>query len=174
MYIALKAKSPLARVASIKQQALLTQALAVEASSFDVNVGPLIANLVYTPLFSGKPGNAETIKDHAQRLEAKLAAYETILSKQKYLGGDHLTIADIKHLPWGSYLIPQGYTWFEDTTNFPNVARYVQMVRICKSTLTLVRSWWKEISNLESWKETQSFISDHIGEIYAKSLSFKA
>jgi glutathione S-transferase len=122
-YIALKAKSPLAVTSSLKEEALLDQALAVEASSWDSNISPMIANLVFVPLMSGKPGNQELIKDRQGRLETKLGKYEIILGKQKYLAGDRLTIADIKHLGWGSYLTPQGFPYFQDTEKYPNLVR---------------------------------------------------
>lgn len=35
-------------------------------------------------------------------LDAALAVYEKILSKQKYLAGDELTVADLFHLPYGA------------------------------------------------------------------------
>ena len=39
-------------------------------------------------------------------LEKKLEAYEVILSKQKYLAGDDVTLADLFHVPRGcEYLV---------------------------------------------------------------------
>lgn len=41
----------------------------------------------------------EKVKELQAKLAEKLAVYEVILSKQKYLAGDELTIADLNHLP---------------------------------------------------------------------------
>jgi glutathione S-transferase len=56
-------------------------------------------------------------------LEAKLAGYEAILSKHKYLAGDDITLADLFHLPTGARLPLAGVTLLQDETKFPHVAR---------------------------------------------------
>jgi glutathione S-transferase len=38
--------------------------------------------------YMGKTANEKVIAEHAAKLDAKLDAYEAILSKQKYLAGD--------------------------------------------------------------------------------------
>ena len=55
-------------------------------------------------------------------LNARLDAYEKILSKQKYLAGDELTLADLFHLPCGAKLYVAGQGDFIDKR--PNVKRY--------------------------------------------------
>jgi glutathione S-transferase len=71
----------------------------------------------------GLTTNEELVKNLATSLEGKLAGYEAILKKHKYLAGDEVTLADLYHLPYGSMLAPQGFTWLEDSSKFPNVAR---------------------------------------------------
>lgn len=56
------------------------------------------------------------------QLEPKLDVYEQILSKQKYLAGDELTLADLFHLPYGVLLSTAGSNAIEVR---PNVARLV-------------------------------------------------
>jgi glutathione S-transferase len=124
-YIARKAKSPLAPAGDIRKEALLDQALAIEATSFDANMSSLVGQRVFVPLLSGKPGNEERVQELAGNFEARLAGYEVILSKHKYLAGNEISIADLKHLPWGSFLSPQGFTWLEDSAKYPNIARCV-------------------------------------------------
>jgi len=72
-----------------------------------------------------------------------LDAYESILAKHKYLGGNELTLADLFHLPIGSKAALQlqpgaPFVNLEDPKR-PNVAR-----------------WWKEISTLPAWKAVQA------------------
>ena len=54
------------------------------------------------------------------QLEPKLDVYEQILSKQKYLAGDELTLADLFHIPYGVLLSTAGSNAIEVR---PNVAR---------------------------------------------------
>ena len=77
-----------------------------------------------------------------ESIDAKLAAYNVILAKQKYLAGDvscqvscntdsysyhgpapqEITLADLFHLPYGTML---GVAGSDIMTSKPNVARYV-------------------------------------------------
>ena len=57
-----------------------------------------------------------------KKLEAKLDVYDQILSKQKYLGGDEVTLADLFHLPYGSLLEKQGIDYLV-SGRVPNVTR---------------------------------------------------
>ena len=47
-------------------------------------------------------GAAKAIKDV---FEERLPGYERILSKQKYLAGDDLTLVDLFHLPHGQLVV---------------------------------------------------------------------
>lgn len=63
----------------------------------------------------------EKCKQLVANLETKLDAYEWILSKQAYLGGDHLTLADLFHLPVGSWV----KKWYPEVfERRPNVNRW--------------------------------------------------
>lgn len=70
-------------------------------------------------------------------LETVLAAYETILSKQKYLAGEELTLADLYHLPYGTLI---------KTLGFAEVfARYPSL-----------NAWFYGLGGRESWIKTTS------------------
>jgi glutathione S-transferase len=71
----------------------------------------------------GRETNAARVVELKGALEGKLAGYEKILSKHKYLAGDEVTLADLAHLPYGTLLAPQGIKFLEDEAKFPNVAR---------------------------------------------------
>jgi glutathione S-transferase len=106
----------------IAKIAAFETAVSVENSNFDYFAYTIALERVFTPRFGGKTDEAR-VQDLASKLEGKLAGYEAILSKQKYLAGDELTLADLYHLPYGSMLAPQGFTFLEDSSKFPNVAR---------------------------------------------------
>jgi glutathione S-transferase len=71
----------------------------------------------------GMKTDEEQVAALIANLEAKLAGYEVILSKHKYLAGDDITLADLFHLPAGARLADAGVTLLQDTAKFPHVAR---------------------------------------------------
>jgi len=82
----------------------------------------------------GMTPNEEVAKMYIESLRGKLDAYEAILSKQKYLAGDEITLADLFHLPYGSALKICKVDFMEDESR-PNLVR-----------------WWKDISSRPSWQ----------------------
>jgi glutathione S-transferase len=77
---------------------------------------------VFAPL-RGVATDEARVTELATTLEGKIAGYEAILGKTRYLAGDELTLADLFHLPYGVYLAQQKFTFLEDEAKFPNVAR---------------------------------------------------
>lgn len=68
----------------------------------------------------GEP-DEEKLKQLIANLELKLDAYEIILSRQNYLGGANLTLADLFHLPNGSWV----KKWYPEIFEArPNVHRW--------------------------------------------------
>lgn len=49
----------------------------------------------------GVPVNEELCTLYTAKLEQAMAGYERLLSKQEYLAGDVVTLADLFHVPWG-------------------------------------------------------------------------
>jgi glutathione S-transferase len=125
-YIAAKARSPLVPAAGdLRANARFDQALSVEQSRIDATIQPLLFQRVWTPRFTGAAADEARVQELAQTLEKRLAAYDAILGRQRYLAGESVTVVDLNHLSFGVYLAPQGFTWLEDKEKFPNVARYV-------------------------------------------------
>jgi glutathione S-transferase len=95
-------------------------------------------------MFGGTP-DKDVYDALLKSLSAKLDAYEIILGKQKYLAGDvrciilprfrvltslfvqEVTLADLFHLPYGTYLAKVGCDLM--TTKGPNVTRCVSFNR---------------------------------------------
>ncbi|XP_006455221.1 hypothetical protein AGABI2DRAFT_121158 [Agaricus bisporus var. bisporus H97] len=80
---------------------------------------------------SSKPDPAR-VEELKTSLAAKLDVYDEILSKQKYIAGDNVTLADLFHLPYGSLLAPAGINLIQER---PHVAR-----------------WFNELQNRPSWQ----------------------
>jgi glutathione S-transferase len=121
-YIAAKAASPLLPTGDAKKAALFEQAASIEVSNFDPFASGITAQRVFAPL-RGVATDEARVTELATTLEGKIAGYEAILGKTRYLAGDELTLADLFHLPYGVYLAQQKFTFLEDETKFPNVAR---------------------------------------------------
>ncbi|KAL0947927.1 hypothetical protein HGRIS_010558 [Hohenbuehelia grisea] len=136
-YIALKYRGQgtelLPPSGDLKAVALFEQAASVEAFNFDPAVSEIVAEKVFKPMRGAQTDDArvEVLKE---TIKAKLQGYEKILSKQKYVAGDTLTLVDLFHLPYGSMLENTGVKIDQE---IPNVAR-----------------WWKDISSREAWKST--------------------
>jgi glutathione S-transferase len=78
--------------------------------------------------------DSAAVARHVANLDATLAVYDGILSKQKYLAGDEVTLADLFHLPYGKMASNLGHKdVFDKYTN--------------------VKRWWDELENRESWKK---------------------
>jgi glutathione S-transferase len=135
-YIAAKAQSPLLPT-DARAAALFEQAASVETSNFDP-----FASAIFIERFS-KPRRGLTtdearVAEVTNTLAGKIAAYEVILGKQRYLAGDELTLADLFHLPYGSYLALHGVDYLENAEKYPNVAR-----------------WWKELRSRPTWQKVK-------------------
>jgi glutathione S-transferase len=60
-------------------------------------------------MHGGGPTDEARVAELVARLENVLAGYERILSKQPYLAGDKLTLADLFHLPYATFVEGLGY-----------------------------------------------------------------
>ncbi|KIJ10791.1 hypothetical protein PAXINDRAFT_172063 [Paxillus involutus ATCC 200175] len=113
-----------------KALALFEQAASTETSNFDPSVSGLAWELKFTMWFGGKTDEARA-KSLQTQLAGKLDAYEVILSKQKYLGGDEITLADLFHLPYGTIVLDIGIDEFSSRPN--------------------VKKWWDAVSSRPTW-----------------------
>ncbi|GLB40730.1 putative GST superfamily protein [Lyophyllum shimeji] len=115
----------------LKENTLFEQAASIETSNFDPLTLAAIVEGIYKPRFRGVPTDQAKLQEHLEKLGQKLDVYDVILSRQKYLAGDNITLADLFHLPQGDILPVVGENVLETR---PNVAR-----------------WWKDISSRPSW-----------------------
>ncbi|KAJ3572985.1 hypothetical protein NP233_g2723 [Leucocoprinus birnbaumii] len=85
--------------------------------------------------FRGEETDAVKLAEHVKAFSESLETFDKILSKQKYIAGDELTIADFYFLPAGTVMLDNGVNAIQEK---PNVAR-----------------WFNELSSRESWKKAQ-------------------
>jgi glutathione S-transferase len=119
--------------------AKLDQAASIESFNFEANVLHALVEGYFKTLRGGTP-DKEEVKSWMDKLAPKLDVYEKILSKQKYIAGDELTIVDLYHLPHGSLLPKLGLDTLDNPAR-PNVAR-----------------WWKSILERPSWQAVKDGI----------------
>ncbi|KIL66458.1 hypothetical protein M378DRAFT_103526 [Amanita muscaria Koide BX008] len=111
----------------LKGRALFEQAASIEKANFDSYARTIVFEK-WAKKLRGLETDEEAVKAAITSLEDKLDVYDKILSKQNYLGGDEITLADLFHLPgldkFGEigvgYLIenrPNVKRWFEDLSS---------------------------------------------------------
>ncbi|KAJ7928338.1 thioredoxin-like protein [Mycena leptocephala] len=102
-----------------KANALFEQAAAVELTNFDPSASK--AGLEFFKKALGWPHDLAQAEAQLEVLDKKLDAYEAILSAQRYMAGDTLTLADLFHLPYAPLVASGGS---DIMTRRPNVARW--------------------------------------------------
>ncbi|KAF2104069.1 glutathione S-transferase [Rhizodiscina lignyota] len=116
------------------------EGLAIEAQKLDADVTQLFFQLTHAPLMGMIPDQA-VIEKSRKSVAATLAVVDGILSKQKYMGGETFSLADISFLPEFLALSVTGED--EAIKANPNVKR-----------------WWEEVSGRESWKRVSKPVWD--------------
>ncbi|KJA19737.1 hypothetical protein HYPSUDRAFT_189695 [Hypholoma sublateritium FD-334 SS-4] len=104
----------------LKANAIFQQAASVELAHFNQYVEKAVIEMVFKPL-SGTAGDPEIFKALIKSLSEDLDVYDRILSKQKYVAGDEITLADLYHIPYGSMLPEAGSLIMDEK---PNVKRW--------------------------------------------------
>ncbi|KAF7332913.1 Glutathione S-transferase [Mycena venus] len=112
-----------------KANALFEQAASAELTNFEPSASK--AGLELMKRAAGWPSDQAVIDAQLPILDKKLEAYDAILSKQRFVAGDTLTLADLFHLPYGP-LVASGEN--DVMTHRPNVAR-----------------WYNELISRPSW-----------------------
>jgi len=115
-----------------KAHAKFELAESIEYGQFDPIAVAIAEERVYKQ-YRGQVTNEERLKELIAKLENKLDGVDKVLSKQKYLAGDEITLADLFFLPYGGLVFDQ--LEYGGLEHRPNVQR-----------------WWKEISSRPAWQ----------------------
>ncbi|KAJ7088531.1 glutathione S-transferase [Mycena belliarum] len=122
----------------LRAKALFERGASVEVSELFPQLMKVGAQLVFNPL-SNVPTDEAALAEGQAALAKTLAEYEFMLGKQRYIGGDEFTLADIFHLYAAPILIKAGFDVITDKG--PNVKR-----------------WWNDLVSRPSWIELQAGI----------------
>ncbi|KAG8762870.1 hypothetical protein FRC20_008122 [Serendipita sp. 405] len=112
---------------------LIDQGISIENNNFNPGAEGLFIEKIASK-FHGREPNEEFIKSYEAKLTTKMDGFELLLSRQKYIAGDELTLPDLFFLPYGQTVTQLGYDFMTNETKWPNVAR-----------------WWKAVSTREAW-----------------------
>ncbi|KAJ7233685.1 glutathione S-transferase [Mycena rebaudengoi] len=126
----------------LKQKALFEQAASFEYTNFHPPASKAIALCFSDTTPETTP---DELKAAVSAVAEKLAVYDVILGRQKFLAGDELTLADIFHLYYAPLFVEKGVDVM--TSSGSNVAR-----------------WWNELLQLPTWvklKEIEAAVNDH-------------
>ncbi|TCD64728.1 hypothetical protein EIP91_003684 [Steccherinum ochraceum] len=115
------------------------QAASFELTKFEPFAASLSSELVFKPVLFKKETDQEEVKKAFVGLNSTLDVYEQILSQQKYLAGDHVTLADLFHLSLGTLLTEFAKVDVMTTDKRPHVQK-----------------WWKDISSRPTWLEIKA------------------
>lgn len=115
----------------LKAKSLFEQAASSEQSNFDFFASQAAYENLFKP-YRGLTPNKERFDELIAGFEPKLDVYDKILSKQKYVAGDEITLADLFHIPYAVLLPVAGSNAIEAR---PNVAR-----------------WLKDLTDRPSWQ----------------------
>jgi len=114
----------------LKANALFHQATSIEIFHFTEHLNGAVEEMIFKP-YRGLTPDKEVYEKHIADLGLKLDVYDKILSKQKYIAGDEVTLVDLYHVALGCVLHKLGSNVLELR---PNVDR-----------------WFKEISSRPAW-----------------------
>jgi glutathione S-transferase len=113
----------------IQTYAKFEQAASIETANFDPPASGLAVEKIFKK-FRGQEADETRVAEHIATLNAKLDAYEKLLSTQTYLAGNEITAADLFHLPYGTLaknLSPESFSsrphvakWFETLQQRPS------------------------------------------------------
>ncbi|KAF5309772.1 hypothetical protein D9611_013593 [Ephemerocybe angulata] len=106
----------------LKAKGHFEQAASVEQANYDAYAGKAVVEKVFKPMFGQTPDDA-VVERLLTSLEASLDVYEKILSKQKYVAGNEITLVDIFHLPLLSLLPLTGRDVYSTR---PNVEKWAK------------------------------------------------
>ncbi|KAK0496065.1 glutathione S-transferase [Armillaria luteobubalina] len=121
--------------------AMFEQAASNEIYNFDIYVQGAAMESVVKPAV-GQKTNKTIYDKNIRALSAKLDVYDNILSRQRYIAGDNLTLVDLFHIPYTVELEEAGC---DIMYSKPHVAR-----------------WWRELLARESWKAVATTIGSNL------------
>ncbi|EJD54317.1 glutathione S-transferase [Auricularia subglabra TFB-10046 SS5] len=127
-----KGSSLLPPTSNLQATARFEVAASNEQSNFDPSASAIVFEKIFKA-YRGLTTDEKRVEELTAQLNGKLDGYERILSKSKYLAGDHVTLADLFHLPY-AYMLENACK-SDILQQRPNVAR-----------------WWKDISSRPSWQ----------------------
>ncbi|KAF8676452.1 hypothetical protein HU200_047006 [Digitaria exilis] len=112
---------------NLEEAALVDVWLEVEANQYDPAIAPIIYQQILVPMqaLGGTPDEV-AIGESVGKPRKVLGVYEARLGKRRYLAGDAISLADLRHFPHTHYVMGMSYVAVFDE-------------------LPGVRAWWQDL-----------------------------
>ncbi|RKF53964.1 Glutathione S-transferase hmp2 [Erysiphe neolycopersici] len=123
-------------VNDLKAYALYEQASSVERSYFHESASKIAFEKIFK-MWRGGVTDEAVVAAEAEKLDEVFKGYEAILSKQPYLAGQEITLADMLHVPYGRKIREIGYKYLFE--KYPHVEK-----------------WYLNVEGRDSWKKVLS------------------
>jgi len=98
----------------------------------------LCLKLIQKQRMRGQQPVKEIVDAARETFKQKLVVFDSILGKQKYMGGDAFSLVDVFYLPWAQKLFQTG--------EGPAIEAHPN-----------VKAWWERVSTRDSWKATLAY-----------------
>jgi len=115
---------------NINEQSTVDTWIESDCNNFNGPISGIVYETVFKKMY-GKTTDETVLAEKLTQFDAVLDVYERILSTRPYLTGDHMTIADMSHVPYMYYMIemaklkepferhPHVYKWYQTLTSTP-------------------------------------------------------
>ncbi|KAJ8766499.1 hypothetical protein K2173_022558 [Erythroxylum novogranatense] len=113
--------------ASFLESTIIDLWMEVESQQFNPPMSTIVMQTLVNPIF-GKHTDQKIVETELAKLGQVLDVYEERLSKNKYLAGEHYTLADLHHIPYLVYFMKSPHA--TAVTSRPHVS-----------------AWWDTISS---------------------------
>ncbi len=128
-------KNPHLLPSDLKQYTMVETWCSVELSNWDPSIAGIVLEEVFKPGFFNAQPDPKMVASHVKKIGPFLDVYDKVLSERKYLAGDHMSLVDIFHIPYG-FLILTATSQKELIQSRPNLKR-----------------WFESLTESESWKK---------------------
>lgn len=122
------------RESNLQEAAMVDVWTEVEAHQYSSAVTPIVYECIVYPTAYGMPTNQKVVDESVEKLKKVLEIYEGRLSKQEYLAGSFISIADLNHFPFTRRFMETSYAPVFDS--FPSV-----------------KAWWEKLMLRPSMKK---------------------
>ena len=134
-----KGASDLLQQSSLAESATVDVWLEAESHNFDRAMSAITFQCFVVPMFMGGTTDQRVVEENLEKLKVALGVYEERLSRSRYLAGDFISLADLRHCPMAHYLLaspcasvldayPRVRAWVDGMMDRPSVKKVMELM----------------------------------------------